>query len=88
MPIPWSMVACFIAGLLLIALVGRLFIMPRRFVWRLLASGLGGALLIFLLNLLSPITGLSVHLNAFTALTAGFLGIPGALLLIALTVFL
>ena len=39
-------------------------------------------------NLLSPLTHLSVHVNPFTALAVGFLGIPGALLLIALNLFL
>ena len=88
MPIPWSLAACFIAGLVLIALVGKLLIVPRRFVWRLLASGIGGALIIFLINLISPVSGFFIHLNAFTALAVGFLGIPGALMLIALTAIL
>ena len=88
MPIPWSLAACFIAGLVLIGLIGRLLIVPRRFFWRLIASGIGGALIILLINLLYSVTGFSIHLNAFTALAVGFLGIPGALMLIALTAIL
>lgn len=88
MPIPWSLAACFIAGLVFLALIGRLLIVPRRFFWRLIASGVGGALIILLVNLVSPITHFSLHLNAFTALAIGFLGIPGALMLVALTAIL
>ena len=73
---------------LLIALIGRLLIVPGRFFWRLLLSGVAGALILAAFNLLSPLTHLSVHVNPFTALAVGFLGIPGALLLIALNLFL
>lgn len=88
MPIPWALVLCFAVGLLLIALIGRLLIVPRRFFWRLLASGIGGALILLGVNLLSSLTGLRIPVNPFTALAVGFLGIPGALLIIALRAFL
>ena len=88
MPIPWALVVCFLLGLLLIALIGRLLIVPGRFFWRLLLSGVAGALILAAFNLLSPLTHLSVHVNPFPALAVGFLGIPGALLLIALNLFL
>ncbi len=88
MPIPWALVLCFAVGLLLIALIGRLLIVPRRFFWRLLASGIGGALILLGVNLLSGLTGLRIPVNPFTALAVGFLGIPGALLIIALRAFL
>ncbi len=88
MPIPWALVLCFAIGLLLIALIGRLLIVPRRFFWRLLASGVGGALILLGVNLLSGFTGLRIPVNPFTALAVGFLGVPGALLIIALRAFL
>ena len=75
MPIPWALVVCFLLGLLLIALIGRLLIVPGRFFWRLLLSGVAGALILAAFNLLSPLTHLSVHVNPFTALAVGFLGI-------------
>lgn len=88
MPIPWALVGLFLAGLILIALVGRLLIVPRRLIWRLVASGVLGAVLLALLNMLEPITRLHVPINPFSALAVGFLGLPGAFLLIALQMLL
>ncbi|MBQ3079402.1 MAG: pro-sigmaK processing inhibitor BofA family protein [Clostridia bacterium] len=88
MPIPWALVACFFLGLLLIALVGRLLIIPRRFFWRLMANGVLGAVFLTIMNFLSPLTHLTVPVNPFSALSVGFLGLPGAVMLIVLRALL
>ena len=84
MPIPWSLAACFIAGLILIALIGKLLLIPHRFFWRLILNGIAGAFLLAGINFLSSFTNISIPVNPFSALTAGFLGIPGVLLLVIL----
>lgn len=88
MPIPWPIVFMFVFGIVLIALIGRLLLIPGKFIWRIVANGVAGALLLLGINLLSGFTGFSLPLNPFSALTAGFLGIPGILLLISLTYLL
>lgn len=88
MPIPWPLAACFIAGLILIALVGKLLLVPHRFFWRLLLNGICGAVLLTGLNLLSAFTHLTLPVNPFSALTVGSLGVPGVLLLLALQTLL
>ena len=88
MPIPWPVAFMFILGIVLIALIGRLLLIPGKFLWRVLANGVAGALVLLGINLLSPVTGFSLPLNPFSALTAGFLGIPGVLLIGALTYLL
>jgi inhibitor of the pro-sigma K processing machinery len=50
----------------------------------LIAGGLMGALALWLINQLSGITGIYIAINPFTALSVGFLGLPGALLVVAL----
>ncbi len=74
----------FALGLGLLYAIGWLLLVPMRFLWRLIAGGLMGALALWLINQLSGITGVSVAINPFTALVVGFLGLPGAGLVVAL----
>ncbi len=85
MPIPWPIAFMFVLGVVLIALIGRLLLIPGKFIWRIAANGVAGALILIGINLVSGITHFSLPLNPFSALTAGFLGIPGILLIWALT---
>ena len=84
MRIPWELVVSFGMGVLLLCLIGYLLLVPRRFMWRLLAGGVMGALLLSGLNLLGALVGFSVAINPFTAMAVGFLGLPGAALVVAL----
>ena len=88
MRIPWELVISFAIGLTLLCLIGYLLLVPRRFVWRLLAGGVLGALTLWGVNLLGGLVGFSVAVNPFTAMAVGFLGLPGALLVIALRLLL
>lgn len=88
MPIPWPVLFMFVLGVTLIALVGRLLLIPGKFIWRIAANGVAGALILLGINFLSRFTGFSLPLNPFSALTAGFLGIPGIVLLWVLTYLL
>ena len=74
--------------LVLICLVGYLLLVPRKFIWRLLAGGIFGALTLILVNLIGMPFGFSVSVNPFTAMAVGFLGLPGAILVIALQLLL
>ncbi|MGX8706304.1 MAG: pro-sigmaK processing inhibitor BofA family protein [bacterium] len=84
MRIPWELVLSFSIGLVLLCLIGYLLLVPSRFMWRLLAGGVMGALLLGAVNLLGALVGFSVAINPFTAMAVGFLGLPGAALVVAL----
>ncbi|MBR3928307.1 MAG: pro-sigmaK processing inhibitor BofA family protein [Clostridia bacterium] len=84
MPIPLPIVFMFVLGVVLIALIGRLLLIPGKFIWRIAANGAAGALILIGINFLSRFMGFSLPLNPFSALTAGFLGIPGILMIWAL----
>ena len=84
MRIPWELVVSFAIGLTLLCLIGYLLLVPRRFMWRLLAGGVMGALALLAINLLGALVGFSVAINPFTAMAVGFLGLPGAALVVAL----
>ena len=88
MRIPWELVASFAFGLALLCLIGYLLLIPRRLVWRLVAGGVMGALALWAVNLLGSLVGFSVAVNPFTAMAVGFLGLPGAALVVVLQLLL
>ena len=88
MRIPWELVVSFAIGLALLCLIGYLLLVPRRFMWRLVAGGVMGALVLAAVNLLGSLAGFRVEINPFTAMAVGFLGLPGAAMLVALRLLL
>ena len=86
--IPWELILSFAIGLGLLCLIGYLLLVPMRFMWRLVAGGVMGALALGLVNLLGGLVGFSVEINPFTAMAVGFLGLPGAALVVALRVLM
>jgi len=72
-------------GLLLIYLLVKLLLVPFRYLFTLVVNGIVGGLILWGLNLVGGFFGLHIAINPFTALTAGFLGVPGVILLIVLT---
>ena len=88
MQIPWELVLSFAIGLALLCLIGYLLLVPMRFMWRLMAGGVLGALALGLVNMVGGLMGFGVEINPFTAMAVGFLGLPGAALVVALQLLL
>ena len=84
MQIPWELILSFAIGLALLCLIGYLLLVPMRFMWRMVAGGVMGALVLLTVNLIGGLLGFSVEINPFTAMAVGFLGLPGAALVVAL----
>ena len=66
---------------LLVALV-RILSAPLRLIVKLAANAVSGLVALFLVNLLTPITGIYLGLNLVNALIVGIFGLPGLVLLI------
>ena len=64
--------------------VVRLFAAPLKLAAKVLLNTALGFLALFLLGLTEPVTGFSLGLNFFNALTVGILGVPGLVLLVLL----
>jgi inhibitor of the pro-sigma K processing machinery len=79
-----NLVLTFALGIILLFLVARLIFGPLRIVGRLLWNALLGGALLYLINLVGGRIGLQLPLNPVSALVAGFLGIPGVILLLVL----
>lgn len=88
MHIPWELIASFAVGLVLVCATGYLLLVPGKFLWRLLAGGVLGAVALMLVNLVGSLFDFSVNVNPFTAMAVGFLGLPGAIMVIALQLLL
>ncbi|MDO4547144.1 MAG: pro-sigmaK processing inhibitor BofA family protein [Clostridia bacterium] len=85
---PWALVLSFALGICLMYIIGWLLLVPMRFMWRMMAGSLLGALLLWLVNQFYPITGFAVALNPFSALAVGLMGLPGFGLVVALNFLL
>lgn len=75
-------------GIILIYLIGRMFLMPLKLVFRLIYNGIVGGIMLWIVNLIGGYIDFTIGINAVTALIAGFLGIPGVILLILFKLFI
>ena len=66
----------------------RLCMAQIKLIWKLGINSLSGFLCLWLLNLISGFTGIVFPINLVTALIAGFLGIPGLLVLAVVQILL
>lgn len=71
-----------------IYIIGMILVLPIKIIIKFIINGLIGAVLLFILNIFGSLIGITVAINPITALVAGFLGIPGVLLLLFLQYFL
>ncbi|MGI6036567.1 MAG: pro-sigmaK processing inhibitor BofA family protein [Limnochordia bacterium] len=79
-----TVIIAYLFGLVLLYILARLLLIPLRLAIRLLINGVIGGLLLWLVNLLGMFVGVYLPINPITALVAGFLGIPGVILLLVL----
>ncbi|MFZ5641051.1 MAG: pro-sigmaK processing inhibitor BofA family protein [Bacillota bacterium] len=79
-----NIVLAFGVGVLLLYLVGRVLVVPLKYLAKLLINAVIGGILLWVLNIFGNFIGLHIPINPVTALTAGFLGIPGVVLLVVL----
>ncbi len=80
-----EIVILLIPAMLAVNLV-RLLLLPMKTMVRLLLHSGCGFLCLWLLNAISPFTGIFFPINGVTALTAGIFGLPGIGLMAVLAV--
>lgn len=84
----YNVILAYVFGIVLIYLIGRMLLMPLRIVFKLIYNALIGGLMLWVLNLVGGHIGFTIAINPISALVAGFLGIPGVILLILFKVFI
>ena len=69
-------------------IIGKIFIIPIKIIIKLIMNSILGAILLYLINLIGVMWGLHIGINLITVIIVGVLGIPGAILLAILSIFL
>ena len=83
-----NVILAYLFGILLILFIGKIFLMPLKLVFKLLYNGVIGGIMLYVINFVGSHFGFTIALNPVTALVAGFLGIPGIVLLILVKLFI
>ena len=78
----------FISCICLFFVFGRLLVVPIKWILKLILNSIFGGMLIWIINLIGGIWGVHIGLNFYTAILVGILGIPGAVFLIIMKLFL
>jgi inhibitor of the pro-sigma K processing machinery len=78
----------YVFGIILLYIIGRMFFMPIKLIFRLIYNGLIGGVMLWAVNFIGSHVGFMIAINPLTALIAGFLGLPGVILLILFKIFI
>lgn len=79
-----SVILAYAVGLVLLYFIGWILIIPIKYLIKLIINGIIGGILLLLVNLLGGFIGIHIAINPLTAVIAGFLGVPGVILIIIL----
>jgi inhibitor of the pro-sigma K processing machinery len=83
-----NVIIAYAFGIILIHLIGRMLTMPIRLVFKLIYNGIVGGIMLWIVNFVGAYFNFTIGINPITALVAGFLGIPGVILLILFKLFI
>ena len=84
----FNVVIIFITCVFFLFIFGRIIIWPLKNILKLILNSILGGVLIFIINIVGAKFAFHIGLNFLTSLIVGFLGIPGAILLIILKIIL
>lgn len=79
-----NVILAYAFGLILLYIIGWLLIIPIKIIIRFIINGVIGGVMLIIANFIGNFIGFNIGINPITALIAGFLGIPGVILLIIL----
>ncbi len=68
--------------LVILYLIAQVFLKPIKLLWKLIINSAVGLVLLLIINFIGAYFSFILPVNLITILIAGFLGIPGLLLLI------
>ena len=81
-------IIAFIAGLFLLFIVGKVFIVPIKTIAKFILNSILGGVVIFIINFIGGYFGFHIGLNIITSVFVGLLGIPGAVVVILIKLLL
>lgn len=78
----------FVACICFLFIFGRVLIIPIKTILKLVLNSVLGAILIYIINWIGRIFEFHIGLNVITSILVGLLGIPGAIMLIIIKLFI
>ena len=81
-----SVFLTYAGAIILLFIFGKLFLWPLKIILKLAVNSLIGGAAILLINIIGAEIGIIIPLNMLNTLIVGVLGLPGAILLIVLTI--
>ncbi|MEN6349233.1 MAG: pro-sigmaK processing inhibitor BofA family protein [Syntrophomonas sp.] len=74
--------------LVILYIIAQVFLKPVKLIWKLLINSIIGIILLLLTNYIGAYFAFDIPINIITVLTAGFLGIPGIILLVCFKILI
>ena len=78
----------YLASICFLFVFGKVFIIPIKKILKLIINSILGGFTIFIINLIGGTFGFHIGLNIFTSILVGLLGLPGAICLIIVKLFI
>lgn len=84
MGIELNVILAYAFGLILLYIIGYLLLVPIKWIVKLVYNGIVGGVMLLILNFVGGFFDYRIAINPITALVAGFLGIPGVIVMMIL----
>jgi len=81
-------IIAYIACIFFLFIFGKVFIVPIKTILKLVINSVLGGLVIFIINFVGSFWGFHIGLNLITSIFVGLLGIPGAIVIVIIKLFL
>ena len=78
----------YVSCLIGIIIIGKIFIVPIKWIIKIIINSIIGIILLYIINIIGGMWNFHIGINLFTALLVGMLGIPGAVLLMIMKLFM
>lgn len=78
----------FVACLFFLFIIGKIFIIPLKIIFKFIVNSLLGGIIIFVINFIGGFFGFHIGLNLITSIFVGLLGIPGAVVIVLIKLLL
>ena len=81
-------IIAFVACIFFLFIIGRIFIIPIKIIFKFIINSLLGGIIIFAINFIGGFLNFHIGLNIITSIFVGILGIPGAVVVILIKLLL
>lgn len=78
----------FVACLFFLFIIGKIFIIPLKIIFKFIINSVLGAVIILFINFIGGFLGFHIGLNLITSIFVGILGIPGAIVIVLIKLLL